>query len=155
MPEVGAGVRCNGKHYTLPGCSVGRYFVDALSAEISCFALGQYSASCCLVYSSVVLQRDRMIRKGINIHRLLEKRLKMLQEEKFGLMIQGNVHCGHFFIQLIIGYRNLKTVLLSYFLSLYWRVMINLLSVRSLSMLVKVLWTLMLWLQLARTIPFL
>ena len=57
-------MRCNGKHYTLPGGSVGRHFVDALSAEISYFALGQYFASCCLVYSSVVLQRDRMIRKG-------------------------------------------------------------------------------------------
>ena len=55
MPEVGAGVRCNGKHYTLSGGSVGRHFVDALSAEISYFALGQYFASCYLVYSSVVL----------------------------------------------------------------------------------------------------
>ena len=95
MPEVDAGVRCNGEHYTLPGCSVGCHFVDTLSAEISCFALGQYSASCCLVYSSVVLQRDRMIRKGNNVHCLLEKRLKLLQEEKFGLLIQGSVHCGH------------------------------------------------------------
>ena len=42
------------------------------------------------------------------------------------------------FILLIMGYRILKTVLLNYFLSLYWRVMINLLSARSLSMLVKV-----------------
>ena len=36
-----------------------------------------------------------MIRKGTNIHRLLEKWLKLWQEEKFGLLIQGNVHCGH------------------------------------------------------------
>ena len=96
MPEVDAGVKCNGKHYTLPGGSVDWYFVDALSAEINYFALGQYSASCCLVHSSVVLQRDRMIRKGNNIHHLLEKRLKLWQE-KFGFLIQENVHCGHSF----------------------------------------------------------
>ena len=90
-------MRCNGKHYTLPGGSVGWHFVDALSAEISYFASGQYFASCCLVYSSVVLQRDRMIRKGNNIHHLLEKRLKLCQEEKSGLLIQGNMHCGHSF----------------------------------------------------------
>ena len=38
-----------------------------------------------------------MIRKGNNIHCLLEKQLKLWQEEKFGLLIQGNVHCGHSF----------------------------------------------------------
>ena len=90
-------MRCNGKHYTLPGGSVGQHFVDALSAEINYFALGQYSASCCLVYSSVILQRDRMIRKGNNIYHLLEKWLKLWQGEKFDLLIQGNVHCDHSF----------------------------------------------------------
>ena len=93
---MGAGVKCNGKHHTLPGCSVGRHFVDALSAEINYFALGQYSASCCFVYSSILLKRDRMIRKGNNIHHLLDKWLKLWQE-KFGLLIQENVHCGHAF----------------------------------------------------------
>ena len=38
-----------------------------------------------------------MIRKGNNIHCLLEKQLKLWQEEKFGLLIQGNMHCGQSF----------------------------------------------------------
>ena len=69
-----------------------------------------------------------MIRKGNTIHCLLEKQLKLWQEEKFGLLIQCIVVT--LFILLIIGYRILKVVLLSFFLSC----LLSKLSVWSLSM---------------------
>ena len=66
MPEVDVVMRLNGKHYSLPGGSVGQNFADALSVELNYFVLGQYPAERCLVFSSVVLQKDRMIDKGNN-----------------------------------------------------------------------------------------
>ena len=88
-------MRLNGKHYTLPGDSIGRKFVDALSTELSYFVLGQHPAEHCFMFSSVVLQRDRMIRKGNDICHSLEKRLKLWQGEKFDLLIQEAVLCDH------------------------------------------------------------
>ena len=90
-----AAVRLNGKQYALPGASVGRHFVDALSAELNYFALGQYPAERCLMFSSVVLHKDRMIKKGNDIHHLLEKWVKLWQEEKFDFLIQEAVRCYH------------------------------------------------------------
>ena len=69
-------MRLDGKHYGLPGGSVGLHFVDALSAELNYFALGQHPAEHS-VFSSVVLQKDRIIRKGNDIDYLLEKWLKL------------------------------------------------------------------------------
>ena len=88
-------VRLNGKHYALSGGSVGRHFVDALSAELNYFALGQYPAECCLVFSSVVLQRYRIIKKGNGICHLVEKWLKLWHKEKFDFLIQEGVRCDH------------------------------------------------------------
>ena len=69
-------MRLNGRHYALPSGSVYRHFVDVLSAELKYFALGQYPVKSCLVFSSVVFQRDKMIRKGMhNIHHSLENHL--------------------------------------------------------------------------------
>ena len=68
-------MRFNGKHYAFPGGSVGHHFVDALSAELNYFALGHFPAERRLVFSSVILQGDRMIRKGNDICRLLENQL--------------------------------------------------------------------------------
>ena len=45
--------------------------------------------------SSVVLQRDRMIKRGIKIHCLLEKWLKLWQEKRFDLLIQGTVQYNY------------------------------------------------------------
>ena len=45
--------------------------------------------------SSVVLQSDRMISKGNNNYRLLQRRFLLWQEEKFDLLIQRTVQCDH------------------------------------------------------------
>ena len=58
-----------------PCGSVGQNFIIALSAELYYFVLGQYPAEGCLVFSSVVLLRDKMISKGNNNYCLLEKQL--------------------------------------------------------------------------------
>ena len=58
-------VRLNGRHYVLPGGLVGRRFVDMMTNELNHLALGHYPAEHCLVFGSVILQKDRMIRGGV------------------------------------------------------------------------------------------
>ena len=59
-----------------------------MTAELNHLALGHYPTECCLVFGSVILQKDRMIKKGNVIRCLLEKCLKLWQEDKSDLLIQ-------------------------------------------------------------------
>ncbi len=86
-------VQLSGKHYSLPGGPVGRKYVNQLSKELSYFTAGTYSSERFLVYSSVVLQRHRSIRKGSDIRRILERRLGMWSAEDYDTLIQEAVRC--------------------------------------------------------------
>ena len=68
-----------GRHYSLPGGSVGKKYipVDLLNQELQHFVSGSYSAERVIVFSSLMLQCDRLVRKGSNIRRLLERCLSM------------------------------------------------------------------------------
>ena len=66
-----------------------------MTAELNYFALGHYPAECCLVFGSVILQKDRMIKKGSDICRLLEKHLNLWQEDKFDLLVKEATQCDH------------------------------------------------------------
>ena len=65
------------KHYDLSGGAAGRRYVDMLSEEVSHVAAGNYSSDGLVVFSSLMLQKDRMIRKGVDIRRVLEQQMKM------------------------------------------------------------------------------
>ena len=59
-----------------------------LTEEVSYLAAGNYPSECVLVFSSVVMQRDHMIRKGSDVRRLLEQRLTLWRQESFDLLFQ-------------------------------------------------------------------
>ena len=80
-------VQHSGNHYILPGGSTGRKFVDVLAEEVSHLAVGNYPSERVLAFSSVVLQRDRMVRKGADVRRLLKRRISLWKQEKFDLLI--------------------------------------------------------------------
>ena len=65
-------IQHSGSHYTLPGGSVGRRYVDLLVDEVNYFATGNCPSECILVCGSVILQRDKSVKKGTDICRLLE-----------------------------------------------------------------------------------
>ena len=65
-----------------------------LTEEVSHLAVGNYPSECVLAFSSVVLQRDRMVRKGADVRRLLERRISLWREEKFDLLIQEAARCN-------------------------------------------------------------
>ena len=86
-------VRLSGRLYSLPGGAVGRRYVDQLSKEVSHVSIGNYSSERVIVFSSVILQRDRSVRKGPDVRRVIGRRLDMWQDDKFDLLIQEAVRC--------------------------------------------------------------
>ena len=67
----------SGRHYLLPGGSVGRKYVEFLNQELQFFVSGSYSAERVIVFSSLMLQRDRLVHKSCDVRRLLECRMSL------------------------------------------------------------------------------
>ena len=72
---------------------MGRRYVDQLLKEVSHVSIGNYSSQWVIVFSSVVLQRDRSVRKGPDVRRVIGRRLDMWQDDKFNLLIQEAIRC--------------------------------------------------------------
>ena len=66
-----------GQHYSLPGGSTGKHYVELLCDELRYLSLGTYCSERLIVFCSLMLQRDRFVRKGCDIRRLLERRMKL------------------------------------------------------------------------------
>ena len=78
----------SGKLYSLPRGSVGRKYVENLPQEVSHLSAGNYPSYRLIVFSSVLLQRNRMVRKEPDIRRVIEKQLSKWCNEDFDLLIQ-------------------------------------------------------------------
>ena len=102
-------IRFSGTH-RFPNGSVGQHFIHMLSSKLRHFALGHYSAECCLVFGSIILQQDMMIKMGCDICHLLEKQLQLWWEEKFDILLQEVICCNlsDLFVLLIVGHITLK-----------------------------------------------
>ena len=59
-----------------------------LIKEVNHLAVFNYSSEHVLVFSSVILQCDKVVRKGTDIHCLLDRHIQLWQEEKFDLLLQ-------------------------------------------------------------------
>ena len=66
--------RLNGRLYNIPGGAFGLRYVDHLTIELSHFSAGNYPSERLIVFS-LILQRDRMVRKGSDVRQVIEKRL--------------------------------------------------------------------------------
>ena len=86
-------VQCMGQHYSLPGGSIGRRYIDLLCAELQHLSLGTYHSEGVIVFCSVMLQRDRLVRKGCDIRRLLERRMNLWRDEQYDVLIQEATRC--------------------------------------------------------------
>ena len=86
-------VRLNGMHYDVPGGAVGRRYVDLLTEEVAHLAAGNFSADRLVVFSSVVLQRDKSVKKMADVRRVLERRMKMWVDNEFDLLLQEAERC--------------------------------------------------------------
>ncbi len=73
--------------------AIGRKYVDLLAHEVAQVAAGNYSSDRLLVFSSVMLQRDRSVKKVADIRRVLERRMKLWVENEFDLLLQEAERC--------------------------------------------------------------
>ena len=78
----------SGNHYIIPGGPTGRRYVDLLTEEVQHLAVGNFPSERVLVFSSVMLQRDRMVCKGADIRRLLDRLIGQWCDGHFDLLVQ-------------------------------------------------------------------
>ena len=70
-------VHHSGKLYNIPGGSIGRKYIDCLTQEGLYLSAGNYPSDHIIVFSSIILQRDCMVRKGQDVRRVLARLLSM------------------------------------------------------------------------------
>ena len=72
---------------------MGCKYVDQLSVEMSHLAAGNFPSDRLMVFSAVILQRNRMVRKGSDIRRVMEKCLEMWSNDKFDALVEEAFKC--------------------------------------------------------------
>ena len=81
-------------HYDLPSGAAGRNFVELLSSELNLLAEGSVRSERVMVFLEVMLQRDPYVRKGMDIRRLLSRRLEDWRSEKFDSLLCETERCS-------------------------------------------------------------
>ena len=90
-----------GKQYALPDGRVGMRFVHMLSAEIEVCNEGRQSSEAEFVFTSLVLQRDKMVRCGRDIRHVLMRRLDLWDAGNRAELLQEAERCDK---QLLAGH---------------------------------------------------
>jgi len=80
-------IQHQGRHYSLPGGSIGKKYIDLLLHYLSA---GAFPSERVIV---VMLQHDRLVRKGSDIRRLLEGRMAMWKNGQFDALLQEAARC--------------------------------------------------------------
>ena len=86
-----------GHHYLLPGGSVGKKYVELLNQELQYFVSGSFPAERVIVFSSLMLQRDRLVHKACDVRRLLDRRMSLWNDGQFDVLLQEAIRCDKVF----------------------------------------------------------
>ena len=82
-----------GQHYSLPGGSIGKKYIDLLCEELQYLSLGTYHSERVIVFCAMMLQSDCLVHKGCDFRRLLERRMKLWHDGQFDALLQEAVRC--------------------------------------------------------------
>ena len=96
-------IHLSGSHYSLPRGPVGRRYVTLLTEEIQHLTQKLYSSERLIVFSSVILQRNKIVKKTRDIKDTLERRLSLWCDEKYDILVQEAVRCDHPFQRIRQG----------------------------------------------------
>ena len=86
-------VRLYGRVYAIPGGAIGKKYVGLLSEEVMHVAVGNYPSDRLIVFSAVMLQREKSVRKGKDIRRVLERRMDLWKRSEYDLLLQEAIRC--------------------------------------------------------------
>ena len=86
-------VSIKNSHYNLPNGSVGCDFVSLLSGEVNLLVQGSISSEMAIVFLTVILQRDPMIKRNADIRHLLLRRMEDWKGEKFTDLVFDAERC--------------------------------------------------------------
>jgi hypothetical protein len=75
--------RLKGKLYSLPGGSVAKEFIFLYNQAVSEFADGREKSEFFICFPSLILQKDKNIRKTKDIRALLRRRLQMWRQKSY------------------------------------------------------------------------
>ena len=87
-------VAIRNSHYNLPNGSIGRDLVGLLSSEVNLLVQGSMSSERVIVFLTVILQRDPMVKRGADVRRLLLRRLEDWKVEKFTDLVFDAERCS-------------------------------------------------------------
>ena len=79
--------------YSIPGGAIGRKYVNLLAEEVMHVVVGNYPSDRLIVFSAMMLQRDKMVKKVKDIRGTLARRMDMWKREEFEQLLQEMLRC--------------------------------------------------------------
>ena len=83
----------SGRHFDLPRGACGHRYIDLLCNEVNLLIRDSFPSERIIIFSSVILQRDRSVRRLRDVKRVLERRMDLWSDNNIDLLIQEAVHC--------------------------------------------------------------
>lgn len=90
-------VALQGKQYELPDGRVGTRFVHMLADELERLAAGRQNSERVFLFSMLVLQRDKMVKKGRDIRPLVTRRLDLWEAGELRTLLREAQRCDRQF----------------------------------------------------------
>jgi hypothetical protein len=87
--------RLRGKLYNLPGGSISKEFISLYSKEIDSFVSGSTKSESFICFPSLILQKDKSVRKTKDIRGLLRRRMQMWKNGHFNELLNEAEHCNN------------------------------------------------------------
>ena len=87
-------VTVRGNHYILPRGSIGRDIIDRLAEEIICLSRQTAPSERVIVFLAVMMQRDKMVKKGADIRRLLKRTMDEWRQDRFPKLTHEYERCA-------------------------------------------------------------
>ena len=87
----------SGSHYFLPMGQCARKYVNILTEEINLLTRGTFPSERVIVFSSVILQRDKIVRSTRDIVRTINRRLDLWSQHKYDLLVQEASRCNQIY----------------------------------------------------------
>ena len=87
----------SGRHFDLPRGACGHRYIDLLCNEVNLLIRDFFPSERIIIFSSVILQRDRWVRRLRDIKRVLERRMDLWSDNNIDLLIQEAVCCDRTF----------------------------------------------------------